>query len=1032
MKFTDIFIARPVLSLAITLLMIMIGVFAFNKLPIRQYPLLESSTIAVSTNYPGASAELIQGFITQPISHAISSVEGIDYLTSTSTDGMSVVTARMHLNQDSSSALTEAMAKVNQIRYKLPQEAYDPVIERTAGDSTAVAYVAFSGEEIPASEMTEYISRVAEPLFSGISGVAKLVVYGGQNLSMRIWVDVDQLTARNLTASDLSKALLRNNYQSTPGRIEGEYVITNIRVNSDLTSLAEFEALVITQNEKGVTRLKDVATVELTSASKDTSAFHDGTSAVYLGFFPTPSANPLVIVEGIKKLLPAIEKTLPTGANVNLSFETARFIDASINAVIQTLFETLIIVILVIYLCLGSIRSVLIPVATIPLSLFGAAGLMYLFGFSINLLTLLAMILAIGLVVDDAIVVVENIHRHIDAGKSPVTASIIAAREVIGPVIAMTLTLAAVYAPIGFMGGLTGSLFKEFALTLAGSVVVSGVVALTLSPVMSSYLLKQSDDAGKMAQWADQFFTAFANRYEKLLRASFQYKTITSLMIVLIIISIPFLYQKSEKELAPMEDQANLLTAIKAPQHSNLAYTEQFNLKLQAIFETIPETESSWIINGGALPSSSIGGIILHGWNDRERSAQAVQAELQAKVNDVEGSAIFVFQLAALPGSSGGLPVQLVLRTPGDYETLYNTLETFKTTARESGLFAVVDSNLYYNNPVIEIEIDRFKAASLGVSLQEIGDSLSILVGENYINRLGMEGRAYDVIPQSRSDQRDVAAKLNHHYVRSMSSELVPLSTLIHIHEKVEPNQLNQFNQQNAATFEAILAPNVTMGEAVTYLENLAAELPVEFSYDWQSDSRQFTQEGNALVYAFMAAIMMIFLVLAAQYESVKDAAMILMTVPLSIFGALLPLALGFASLNIYTQIGLVTLIGLISKHGILIVEFANNLQKEGLSKLDAIIESTKIRLRPIIMTTAALVFGLIPLLFASGAGAVSRSGLGLVIITGMLIGTIFTLFILPLIYLWLGRDLEKGNLLPRDIEIIRISGQASVKRGDD
>ena len=1021
MKFTDLFIARPILSLAISLLMVMIGVFAFNKLPIRQYPLLESSTISISTSYPGASAEMIQGFITQPISHAVSSVEGIDYLTSTSTDGMSVVTARMLLNQDSSVALTEAMAKVNQIRYKLPKEAYDPVIERTAGDSTAVAYVAFSGADIPASEMTEYISRVVEPLFSGIPGVAKLTVYGGQELSMRIWVDVDKLTGRNLTASDLSQALLRNNYQATPGRIDGEYVITNIRVNSDLGSLAEFEELVITQNETGVTRLKDVAVVELTSASTDTSAFHNGTSAVYLGFFPTPSANPLVIVDGIKQLLPAIEKTLPPGAEVNLSFETARFIDASINAVIQTLFETLVIVVLVIYLCLGSFRSVLIPVATIPLSMLGAAGLMYIFGFSVNLLTLLAMILAIGLVVDDAIVVVENIHRHIDEGKSPVAASIIAAREVVGPVIAMTITLAAVYAPIGFMGGLTGSLFKEFALTLAGSVLVSGVIALTLSPVMSSYLLKPHSDAGKMAKLADRFFTAFANGYEKLLRGSLNYKMVTGVIIVAIIASIPYLYQSAEKELAPMEDQANLLTAVKGPQHSNLAYTEKFNLKLEEIFKTIPETESSWIINGGALPSSSIGGIILHEWDKRDRSAAEVQAELQARVNDVEGSSIFVFQLAALPGSSGGLPVQLVLRTPGDYESLYNEIEKLKAKAWESGLFVVVDSNLYYNNPVVEIEIDRLKAASLGVSLQEIGDSLSILVGENYINRFGMEGRAYDVIPQSMPDQRDVLTKLNHHYVRSMSGELVPLSTFITMTEKVEPNQLGQFNQQNAATLEAILAANVTMGEAVTYLEGLMAELPAEFSHDWQSDSRQFTEEGNALVYAFMAAIIMIFLVLAAQYESVKDAFIILMTVPLSIFGALLPLALGFASLNIYTQIGLVTLIGLISKHGILIVEFANNLQEEGLSKLNAIIESTKIRLRPVIMTTAALVFGLIPLLFASGAGAVSRSGLGLVIITGMLIGTIFTLFVLPLIYLWLGRDLQNSGENQRQLEIDKV-----------
>ena len=1022
MKFTDLFIARPILSLAITLMMVMIGVFAFNKLPIRQYPLLESSTISVSTSYPGASAELIQGFITQPISHAISSVEGIDYLTSSSTDGMSVVTARMLLNQDSSTALTEAMAKVNQIRYKLPKEAYDPVIERTAGDSTAVAYVAFSGEDIPIPEMTEYISRVVEPLFSGIPGVAKLVVYGGQALSMRIWVDADQLAGRNLTATDLSQALLKNNYQATPGRIDGEYVITNIRVNSDLSSLQEFEELVIAQNSRGentgIVRLKDVAKVELTASSTDTSAFHNGTSAVYLGFFPTPSANPLVIVEGIKTLLPSIEKTLPPGASVNLSFETARFIDASIDAVIQTLFETLVIVILVIYLCLGSFRSVLIPVATIPLSMLGAAGLMYLFGFSINLLTLLAMILAIGLVVDDAIVVVENIHRHIDEGKSPVTASIIAAREVIGPVIAMTITLVAVYAPIGFMGGLTGSLFKEFALTLAGSVLVSGVIALTLSPVMSSYLLKESSDAGKMARIADSFFNRFANSYEKGLRGSFNYSWVTLGVMILVIISIPILYQKSEKELAPMEDQANLLTAVKGPQHSNLAYTEKFNLKLEAIFATIPETESSWIINGGTLPSSSIGGIILHRWGDRARTAEAVQAELQAKVNEVEGSSIFVFQLAALPGSSGGLPVQLVLRTPDDYLSLYEEIEKLKTKAWESGLFVVVDSNLYYNNPVVEMEIDRLKAASLGVSLQEVGDTLSILMGENYINRFGMEGRAYDVIPQSLPSQRDIVGKLNQHYVRTITGDLVPLSTLITLDERVEPNQLNQFNQQNAATLEAILAPNVTMGEAVSYLEGLMSELPASFSHDWQSDSRQFTEEGNALFYAFMAAIMMIFLVLAAQYESIKDACIILMTVPLSIFGALLPLALGFASLNIYTQIGLVTLIGLISKHGILIVEFANNLQKEGLSKQEAIIESTKIRLRPIIMTTAALVFGLIPLLFATGAGAVSRSGLGLVIITGMLIGTLFTLFVLPLIYLWLGRDLQKGAVNQRMLEI--------------
>lgn len=1019
MRFTDIFIRRPVLALVVSALFLMVGLFSLMKLPIREYPMLETSTITISTQYPGATADLMQGFVTQPIAQVIASVEGIDYLTSSSTDGTSLITVRMKLNANSTEALTEIMAKVNEVRYKLPQEAYDPVIERSAGDSTAVAYVGFASETLPAAELTEYISRVVEPIFTSIEGVAKIQIYGGQSLAMRLWIDTDLLAGKGLTAHDVANAIRANNYQSAPGRVDGQYTITNIRVNSDLTSTQEFEEMVVATREDGVVRIKDIGHVELTSASKLTSGFMDGKPAVYLGFFPAPSGNPLVIVDGIKQLLPDIEKTLPPNVEANLSFETARFIQASIDGVVQTLIETLVIVIIVIYLCLGSFRSVLIPIATIPLSMLGVAVIMLLSDFSINLLTLLAMVLAIGLVVDDAIVVVENIHRHIDEGKTPVIASIIAAREVIGPVIAMTITLAAVYAPIGFMGGLTGALFKEFALTLAGSVLISGVIALVLSPVMSSYLLPPKDHVSRMAVYAEYFFNKLMYVYGKALAVVLRFRYVVYALMTLIIVSLPFLYTLPQKELAPMEDQANLLTAVKGPQHVNLDYTERFNMKLDDIFTTIPEMESRWIINGTGSPASSIGGIILTPWGDRERSAAEVQGELQGKVGSVEGNSIFVFQLPALPGSSGGLPVQMVLRSPQDYRVLYDAMEEIKAKAWQSGLFVVVDSDLNYNKPVVEVKIDRLKAASLGISLQEIGDALAILVGENYINRFSMEGRAYDVIPQSHHNQRMTPEVLGQHYVRSQQGELIPLSALVEINMNVDANQLKQFNQQNAATLEAIPAQGVSMGQAIAFFEQVLDELPSEFSHDWQSDSRQFKEEGNALIYAFGAAILIIYLVLAAQYESLKDPLIILVTVPLSLCGAMLPLALGWASLNIYTQIGLVTLIGLISKHGILMVEFANNLQRdEGLDKKESIVEAAKIRLRPILMTTAALVFGLIPLLFASGAGAQSRFGLGLVIIAGMLIGTIFTLFMLPSVYIALGRDMNATQKTERENEL--------------
>ncbi len=966
MTFTDLFVRRPVLALVVSTLILLLGLFSLGKLPIRQYPLLESSTITVTTEYPGASADLMQGFVTQPIAQAVSSVEGIDYLSSTSVQGRSVVTIRMLLNRDSTQAMTETMAKVNSVRYKLPERAYDSVIERSSGETTAVAYVGFSSKTLPIPALTDYLSRVVEPMFSSIDGVAKVQTFGGQRLAMRLWLDADRLAGRGLTASDVAEAIRRNNYQAAPGMVKGQYVLSNVRVNTDLTNVDDFREMVIRNDGNGLVRLRDVGTVELGAAATETSALMDGDPAVHLGLFPTPTGNPLVIVDGIRKLLPEIQKTLPPDVRVDLAYETSRFIQASIDEVVRTLVEALLIVVLVIYLCLGSLRSVLIPVATIPLSMLGAAALMLAFGFSVNLLTLLAMVLAIGLVVDDAIVVVENVHRHIEEGKSPVAAALIGAREVAGPVIAMTITLAAVYTPIGLMGGLTGALFREF-----------------------------------------------------VLEFSLGHRWLTGGLALLVCISLPLLYSMPKRELAPTEDQAAVLTAIKAPQHANLDYVELFARKLDQVYTSIPETVSTWIINGTDGPAASFGGINLAAWEKRERDASAIQSELQGKVGDVEGSSIFAFQLAALPGSTGGLPVQMVLRSPQDYPVLYRTMEEIKQKARQSGLFVVVDSDLDYNNPVVQVRIDRAKANSLGIRMQDIGESLAVLVGENYVNRFGMEGRSYDVIPQSLRDQRFTPQALARQFVRTQDGNLVPLSTVVRVALQVEPNKLIQFDQQNAATLQAIPAPGVSMGQAVAFLDDVARGLPAGFSHDWQSDSRQYTQEGNTLVFAFLAALVVIYLVLAAQYESLADPLIILITVPLSICGALLPLALGYATMNIYTQIGLVTLIGLISKHGILMVEFANELQlHERLDRRAAILRAAQIRLRPVLMTTAAMVFGLVPLLFASGAGAASRFGLGVVIVSGMLVGTLFTLFVLPTVYTLLARNHAEVDKSPRSRQL--------------
>jgi len=1006
MKFTDLFVRRPVLALVVSMLILLMGINALSKLPVRQYPLTESSTLTITTQYPGASPQLMQGFVTQPIAQSVATVEDVDYMTSSSTSGKSIITVRMKLNADSNKAMTQIMAKVNEVKYRLPKDAYDPVIVKSSGDATAVAYVGFSSDSMSTAALSDYVSRVVQPQLSSIEGVGSIDLNGGQKMAMRIWLDANRMAALGISGGDIARALLDNNVQAAPGQAKGVYVVSDIQVNTDLISVSDFRDMVIKRTATGVVHMRDVGTVELGAASTDTSATMDGVRAVYFGLNAAPNANPLVIVKKLNELLPGIRANLPPGVKVAVPFELARFISASIEEVRGTLLESIAIVVCVIYLCLGSARAVIIPVVTIPLSMLGAAAFMSIFGFSINLLTLLAMVLAIGLVVDDAIVVVENVHRHIEEGKSPVRAAMIGAREVAAPVIAMTITLAAVYAPIGLMGGLTGSLFKEFAFTLAGSVIVSGVIALTLSPVMSSFLLDSKASEGRMAHISERIFQYLGNAYGRVLDLSLHHRWVTGGFALIVLASVPVLYHETQRELAPVEDQSTVLTAIKSPQTANIEYVEAFGKKWNDVMKTLPEQSNLWLINGFNGVSNSIGGVNFVDWDKRKRNADQIQMDMQNRSNGIEGSNVFAFQLPSLPGSTGGLPVQMVIKSAGDYRAVYEAMEELKAAARKSGMFMVVDSDLDYNNAVIRISIDRTKANSLGVTMKDIADTLAILVGENYVNRFSMDGRSYDVIPQSFRRERISPEALANFYVTSSTGGQVPLSNLVVLSTGVEPNQLTQFDQLNSATFQAIPNPGVTMGDAVHFLSEQAKKLPPGFTYDWLSDARQYTQEGTALVMAFIFAIIVIYLVLAAQYESLRDPFIILISVPMSICGALIPLALGFATINIYTQIGLVTLVGLISKHGILMVEFANEMQvNEGMARRDAIEYSAKMRLRPILMTTAAMVIGLVPLLLASGAGAHSRFDLGLVIVVGMLVGTVFTLFVLPTMYTLIAVD---------------------------
>ncbi|MCF5054139.1 multidrug efflux RND transporter permease subunit [Pseudomonas syringae] len=1004
MKFTDAFIRRPVLAMVVSLLIVLLGFQAYSKLPLRQYPSMENALITVTTAYPGANAETIQGYITQPLQQSLASAEGIDYMTSVSRQNFSVISIYARIGSNSDRLFTELLAKANEVKNKLPQDAEDPVLSKEAADASALMYISFSSQQLSNPQITDYLSRVIQPKLATLPGMAEAEILGNQVFAMRIWLDPVKLAGFGLSASDITEAVRRYNFLSAAGEVKGEFVVTSINANTDLKSAEAFGAITVKTDGDSRVLLRDVARVEMGAENYNAISSFGGTPSVYIGIKATPSANPLEVIKEVRKIMPELESQLPPNLVAEIAYDATLFIQASINEVVKTLFEAVLIVIVVVFLFLGALRSVVIPVVTIPLSMIGVLFFMQLMGYSINLLTLLAMVLAIGLVVDDAIVVVENIHRHIEDGKQPLDAALEGAREIALPVVSMTITLAAVYAPIGFLEGLTGALFKEFALTLAGAVIISGIVALTLSPMMCALLLRHEENPSGLAHRLDRIFDSLKRRYQRMLHGTLNTRPVVIVFALIVLCLIPVFLKFTQSQLAPDEDQGIIFMIASAPQPTNLEYLNSYTDEFIKIFKEFPEYYSSFQINGFNGVQSGIGGFLLKPWNERDRTQMQILPDVQKRLEQIPGLQVFGFNLPSLPGTGEGLPFGFVINTANDYASLLEVANRVKKRAMESGKFAFVDIDLAFDKPEVVVDIDRAKAAQMGVSMQDLGGTLATLLAEAEINRFTLDGRSYKVIAQVERAYRDNPDWLNNYYVKNTQGELLPLSTLITLTDRARPRQLNQFQQLNSALISGF--PIVSMGEAIDTVRQIAVEeTPAGYAFDYSGASRQFIQEGSALWVTFALALAIIFLVLAAQFESFRDPLVILVTVPLSICGALIPLFLGWSSMNIYTQVGLVTLIGLISKHGILIVEFANQLRKDkGLTPRQAVEEAAAIRLRPVLMTTAAMVFGMVPLIFATGAGAVSRFDIGMVIATGMSIGTLFTLFVLPCVYTLLAK----------------------------
>jgi multidrug efflux pump len=1016
MKFTDLFIRRPVLAMVISLVIIIAGLQAIRTLNVRQYPHSENATVTVNTVYVGASADLVRGFITTPLERAIAAADGIEYIESQSSLGLSSISVRLKLNYDSTKALAEISSKVDQVRRDLPPESEVPIINIESADSRfASAYLSFTSDYLKQNEITDYLVRIVQPRLSALAGVQRADILGARTFAMRIWLKPDRMAAYNISPAQVRRVLAANNFLSAPGQTKGSLIQVNLTANTDLRSVQEFKQMVVLENEGGLVRLEDIAEVVLGAEDYNAEVRFSGQTAVFMGIWPLPNANSIDVINLVRGEMASIQKDLPTGLEARVAYDATDYIKNAIHEVLKTLGDTLLIVVVIIFLFLGSFRSVIIPVIAIPLSLIGGVFLMQVFGFTINLLTLLAIVLSVGLVVDDAIVVVENVERHLRLGEKPFDAALLGARELVGPIIAMTITLAAVYAPIGLQGGLTGSLFREFAFTLAGAVTISGVVALTLSPMMSAYLLKpgmaERGFAGRISRDFDRFREAYGRWLDMTLRTR---PAIYVVWIALGLAVIP-MYSMSPKELAPTEDQGVIFGIVDASANSTLDQTSIYAAAVNQAFLSVPETRFTFQVT---FPSSGFGGMVVQPWDERQRNIFQIMPEVQQKLFAIPGIQIFPVTPPALPGG-GQFPVEFVLASTADENQILELAKQIQRKAATSGMFAFPPTiDVKIDQPEAEIVIDREKVADLGLNLEQVGADLGSMLGGGFVNRFNIAGRSYKVIPQVQRVDRLNPDQLKDIYVTGPDGQLVPLSTVATLQRSTVPRSLNRFQQLNAVKISGVAVR--PLNEALTFLEDEAAKiLPKGYVIDYTGESRQLRTEGNTFLPTFSLAVILIFLVLAAQFNSFRDPFVILAgSVPLAMFGALIFTFLKMpdpnipfwtkgwtTTLNIYSQVGLVTLVGLISKNGILIVEFANKLQEKGEAKLDAVREAAKTRLRPILMTSAATIAGHFPLTLVTGPGAAARNSIGLVLVGGMAVGTFFTLFVVPSIYMLVAKD---------------------------
>jgi len=1003
MKLTDLFVRRPVLAIVVNLVIVIAGLRAIRSLSVRQFPRSDIAVVQVSTVYVGANADLVRGFITTPLERVIASADGIDYIESSSAQSVSTITVHLKLNYDTNAALTQIQAKVAQVRNDLPPEAQAPVIDlQTADSQFASMYLGFSSADLDQNQITDYLVRIVQPKLTAISGVQRADILGGRTFAMRIWLKPDRMASLGISPSQVHDALGANNYLSALGHTKGSMVSVNLVANTDLQTPEEFRQLVVKQEKGVVVRLGEIADVELGAEDYESDVRFNRQTATFMGIWVLPTANALEVIGKVREAMKDVQAQLPVGMKAGIPYDSTLYIRNAIEEVLKTLTETLVIVIIVIFLFLGSARSVLIPVVAIPVSLVGAVFLMFVAGFTINLLTLLAIVLSVGLVVDDAIVMVENVERHLHMGQRPFDAAIAAARELVGPIIAMTITLAAVYAPIGLQGGLTGALFREFAFTLAGAVIISGVVALTLSPMMGSKLLRSGDSERGFAGWINRRFEGVRRRYARALTATLSYRPVVFVLWgIVVALMFPF-YMFSQKELAPMEDQSVVFGIVQSSANATLDQTTLFAHQLADVFASIPENESIFEITS---PTTGFAGMVTKPWNARKKSTRELHMEVSAKASQISGVRIIPLLPPSLPGG-GSFPVDFVIATTLGPERLTPFAQDLVQKAYASGIFMFADSDMKFDQPQTEVVFDRDKLRSQGVDLSQAGRDLSTMLGGNFVNRFSVQGRSYKVIPQIARVERLTPDQLSQIYVTGAGGKLVPLSTFATLKTTTEPRQLNRFQQLNAVHIQGVIPAGVSLDKALKLLEDEAKGiLPRDFSVDYAGESRQLRTEGGQFLPTFLLSAILIYLVLAAQFESFRDPFIILAgSVPLAISGALLFTFLGFTTLNIYSQVGLITLVGLVSKNGILIVEFANKLQETGKAKLEAVIEAATTRLRPILMTTAATVMGHLPLVFASGPGAGARNSIGMTLVTGMIIGSTFTLFVLPAIYVLVAR----------------------------